>query len=50
MNLKEQLIPILEDTKKRYEEEKRKREFPEPVTRTDEDWEIISEYLRKLLM
>lgn len=50
MNLKEQLTPILEDTKKRYEEEKRKREFPEPVTRTDEDWEIISEYLRKLLM
>lgn len=50
MNLKEQLTPILEDTKKRYEEEKRNREFPEPITRTDEDWEIISEYLRRYLM
>lgn len=50
MNLKEQLKSIAETSKKKAEEEKRKREFPEPVTRTDEDWEIISEYIRKLLM
>lgn len=52
MNLKEQLISMSKASKKEYEEEKRKREYPpeEPVIRTDKDWEIISEYLRKLLI
>lgn len=50
MNLKEQSKYIAETSKKKSEEEKRKKEFTEPVTRTDKDWDIISEYLRKLLI
>lgn len=50
MNLKEQLKSIVETSKKKDEEEKRKREYPEPVLRTEKDLEIIDNYLRNLLI
>ena len=49
MTLKEQLSEMYNAIQQASEEKKRNEEYPKPLIRTQQDWEIIEEYLKGIL-